>query len=223
MSVAQARKAFTKGLNSRDNEVRVCDADPCFWMSQWSHIWGVRAQLTRLVVANRSGHDRIIPFNSFKKVTFIGSGYVAIVLDGKEMFRGDFTKNVADALYVLQQNAMKTDELETAFADTARAYREANTRPVVSEAVRRLKVQAEDAVREKNFEDAASLYEEATQLAPWWSAGHFNYALISSETGDYDLAVREMKRYLLLVPNAPDARDAQNNIYKWERKASAPN
>jgi hypothetical protein len=47
-----------------------------------------------------------------------------------------------------------------------------------------------------------------------------NCAVVLSETSDYDLAVREMKRYLLLAPSAPDAHAAQNNIYKWERKAS---
>jgi hypothetical protein len=32
-----------------------------------------------------------------------------------------------------------------------------------------------------------------------------------------------MKRYLALVPDAPDARAAQDKIYDWERKAGMPN
>lgn len=55
---------------------------------------------------------------------------------------------------------------------------------------------------------------ESVRLVPWWPDGHFNCAVVLSETHDDDLAVREMKRYLLLVPNAPDAEAAQNNIYK---------
>jgi hypothetical protein len=36
--------------------------------------------------------------------------------------------------------------------------------------------------------------------------------------GDYIGAVREMTRYLTLVPNAPDARAAQDKAYLWEGK-----
>jgi hypothetical protein len=42
-------------------------------------------------------------------------------------------------------------------------------------------------------------------------------------TADFKGAILEMKRYLLLVPNAPNARAAQDMIYKWERRASAAN
>ena len=131
-------------------------------------------------------------------------------------------KSIADALYVLQQAAMH-DADDAAFSETARTYREATTKPVLPEAARRLRVQAEDAVQDKNFEAAADLYEEATHVVPWWPVGHFNYAVILSETGDYSLAAREMKRYLLLVPDAADAQTAQDNIYKWERRAGTPN
>ena len=40
------------------------------------------------------------------------------------------------------------------------------------------------------------------------------------ETGDYALAIGEMKRYLLLVPDAPNARVARDHIYGWQRKAA---
>jgi predicted TPR repeat methyltransferase len=81
-------------------------------------------------------------------------------------------------------------------------------------------VQAEGAVRDKKFNDAANLYGEALKVAPWWPEGHFNRALVLSETGDYDTAMREMKHYLQLAPDAPNARAAQDKIYDWERRAS---
>jgi hypothetical protein len=56
-------------------------------------------------------------------------------------------------------------------------------------------------------------------IAPWWPEGHFNRALIMGETKKYWDAMREMKRYLLLVPDAPDARAAQDKIYQWESVA----
>jgi len=83
----------------------------------------------------------------------------------------------------------------------------------------RYKVQAVGAVRDKEFDDAADIYAAALRAAPWWPAGHFNRALVLGEAGDYDMAKREMKYYLQLVPDASNARAAQDKIYEWERKA----
>ena len=44
----------------------------------------------------------------------------------------------------------------------------------------------------------------------------FNRALILEKCECYDEAIREMKRYMQLSPNAPDARKAQDKIYEWE-------
>jgi hypothetical protein len=41
------------------------------------------------------------------------------------------------------------------------------------------------------------------------------------EVGNFNTAVIEMKRYLLLVPDAPNTRAAQDKIYIWEGKANA--
>jgi hypothetical protein len=61
-------------------------------------------------------------------------------------------------------------------------------------------------------------------VAPWWPEGYFNRALILGETGRYRKAVEEMRKYLMIVPGAPDAREAQDKIYEWEglaRKAGS--
>lgn len=104
------------------------------------------------------------------------------------------------------------------FEKTVATYRNATPKPVLAEEARKFKVQAESAVREKNFADAAALYDKALTIAAWWPEGHFNRAIVLSETGAYATAIVEMKRYLLLVPDAPDARAAQDKIYEWERK-----
>jgi len=78
-------------------------------------------------------------------------------------------------------------------------------------------VQAEGAVRDKEFNDAADYYAAALKIAPWWPVGHFNRALVLGEAGDYDMAKREMNYYLLLVPDASNARAAQDKIYDWAR------
>jgi tetratricopeptide (TPR) repeat protein len=104
------------------------------------------------------------------------------------------------------------------FDAAVRSYRAATLKPSLPEQARKYKVQAEDAINEKDFNAADGLFRKALAIAPWWPEGHFNLALVLGETGDPSGAIVEMKRYLSLVPNAPDARDAQDKIYAWERK-----
>ena len=40
--------------------------------------------------------------------------------------------------------------------------------------------------------------------------------MLLAEIGEYGTAVAAMKRYVALAPDAPDARAAQDQIYKWE-------
>jgi hypothetical protein len=126
----------------------------------------------------------------------------------------------ADAVYVLQQTV--TDEAlendESTFEQALQSYRNAATKPSISEDVRRFKVQAEISVREKRFGDAAEFYEGGLEIAPWWPEGHYNRALVLSEVGDFETAVVEMNRYIRLAPNAPNIRATQDMIYEWEIK-----
>lgn len=109
---------------------------------------------------------------------------------------------------------------EARFQEAARAYRAASVKPQLPEDARRYKVQAEDAARNRRFEAAADLFAKALQIAPWWPEGHFNRAVILGELAQPDSAILEMKRYLRLVPNAPNARAAQDKIYLWEGQAN---
>jgi len=88
----------------------------------------------------------------------------------------------------------------------------------LSEPARRCRVQAEAAVQEKRFADAERYFEELLKIEPWWPAGHYNRALILGELGNYDEAAFEMKKYLALEPEAPDARAARDQICVRESK-----
>jgi hypothetical protein len=134
----------------------------------------------------------------------------------------DFS-HLTDALLKLKEAALGSPERDARFAEVVRVYRAAATKPPLPEEVRRLRVQAEGAIRDKDFDEAAELYEQGLTLAPWWPEGHFNRALVLSETYEFSDAIAEMKRYLALVPDAPDARAAQDKIYDWERKAGTTN
>lgn len=127
-----------------------------------------------------------------------------------------------NALHVLKKNAIKqkkeSAEYDTGFAASLADYRKkAAANAALPEEANKYKVQAEGAVRDKAFVDAADLYAAALNIAPWWPAGHFNRALVLGEGGDYEMATREMNYYLQLVPHAPNARAAQNKIYEWAR------
>lgn len=133
--------------------------------------------------------------------------------------------SLANALFVLKREAVlhagQQDD-DSAFAAALAQYRDASPKPLLSEDARRFSVQAEAAVRDKDFAGAADLYAQALQLAPWWPQGRFNHALVLAETGDFETAIVEMKRYLALAPDAPNARAAQDEVYEWERKATYP-
>lgn len=143
---------------------------------------------------------------------------VILVLSTRISDEGD--KRLADALWTLKQTALNgSPDDERRFEQTARSYRASAVKPALAEEARRFKIQAEGAVRDKAFEDAVDLYAQALEVAPWWPDGHFNRALVLSEIRDFPEAIRAMKRYLQLVPDAPDARAAQDKIYEWERQA----
>lgn len=108
------------------------------------------------------------------------------------------------------------DDTNDPFQEVVAKYRAANPKPRLPEEARKFKVQAEFAVQKKLFDQALELYGKALEIAPWWPEGHYNRALILGEMNKYRDGMSEMKRYLLLVPNAPDARAAQDKIYQWE-------
>jgi hypothetical protein len=133
----------------------------------------------------------------------------------------DWTRGLVDALQVLKNNASAEMVDDPAFVDAAlRARSAAGQQVSFAEDMRRLQIQAESALRSKDFMKAVDLYGRALQLAPWWPEGRFNRAIVLGELGDYEIAILEMKRYLRLVPNAPDARTWQDKIYVWEGEAS---
>ena len=102
------------------------------------------------------------------------------------------------------------------------AYRALPVKPELPEAAREFKVRAESAVAEKRFLDAVEACDRRLQVEPAWPQGHFNVALVLAALKVYGLAVEEMQRYLALVPDAGNARQAQNRIYEWKAKLEKP-
>ena len=140
--------------------------------------------------------------------------YIPLVSDSQA------AKQLTDALGVLKSAAPSADDEEALFQATARNYRAAATKPQLPEPARRFLVQAEGAYADKDYDAAADYYDQALGVAPWWPQAHFDRALVLSLVDDFPDAIAEMKRYLALVPNAQNARAAQDRIYDWERRAT---
>lgn len=130
---------------------------------------------------------------------------------------------LSDALLTLKKVAVLNqkeigDGSDAAFEHVALNFRSASTKPSIPENAHMYKLQAEDAIRNKEFEEAAYRYCEALNIAPWWPQAHFNRALVLAEINEFSSAAKEMKRYLALAPDAPDASEAQKQIYIWQAK-----
>lgn len=104
------------------------------------------------------------------------------------------------------------------FQEEARAWRALPVKPGLPDGVRRSQLLAEDAIRNKSFEEAINRYEQGLQALPLWPEGQFNAALLYGEIGIYGQAVLHMKRYLELRPDAPDAPSARDQVVIWQAK-----
>jgi len=109
------------------------------------------------------------------------------------------------------------------FQQRAAAWRALPVKPAISEEVRLERVQAENAVSEKRLADAAGHYEAGLKINPVWPEGYFNAALINAELEHYDKAIWQMRAYVELVPDAPDARGARDQIALWMDKLKYQN
>lgn len=135
--------------------------------------------------------------------------------------RKNGTMRLADAIYALRHYRIEEASLDEKFHEVAAQYRTLAVKPALPEEVRRYRVQAEFAAGQKRYDDAVRFYGEGVKLAPWWSQGHFNRALLLAERNRYRDAVIAMNKYLQLEPAAPDARAAQDKIYQWESMTQA--
>jgi tetratricopeptide (TPR) repeat protein len=105
------------------------------------------------------------------------------------------------------------------FHQQAAEWRALTAKPPQPEEVRVQRLLAEDAVKNNKPVEAMNDYEIGLQSSPTWPEGHFNAALIAAELNDFADAVDHMQSYLELVPNAPDAQAARDQLTIWQHKA----
>jgi len=141
-----------------------------------------------------------------------------IYIDG--VWNNDFNilQRIADDLFFIQQNYPKYMDAKLAqFEKQAAQYRSLAIKPAVSEELRKYIVQANAARQNREYGAALHQYFEAVELDPVsYPEAYFNMALLSAQGKRYEPAIRYMKQYLMLVPEAKDARSARDKIYEWE-------
>lgn len=127
--------------------------------------------------------------------------------------------SMLDALLYLKSVAVRAERAERGRFEQVLASHSASMARPLPEDANRYRVLAEQAVRDKKFDEAADDYGHLLEHAPWWPPAYFNRALVLANIGAYDEGVTEMKRYLALAPGASNARAAQDQIYVWQRRA----
>lgn len=133
-------------------------------------------------------------------------------------------KRFSDALNRLTYEANKStttvDNDLLLFATSTRLWREkSDSRPVAPDGWDRHRILAEQGIKDKDFVAAILNYEAGVAAFPLWAQGWFNAALLYAELGEFESAANRMKHYLLLVPDAPDAKAAREKTIIWEDKA----
>ncbi len=151
-------------------------------------------------------------------------GRYAIIIPEILTFRAtDLTtaQRLTDALFFRQQQVKNVmtqyDEQLVRFEPVAAQYRALAVKPAVSEEQRKLFVQANALAQQKEYGKALTQYEKAIALdRTVYPEAYFNMALLAAQEQRPVTAIFYMRHYLLLRPDATDARSAQDKIYEWE-------
>jgi TPR repeat protein len=106
------------------------------------------------------------------------------------------------------------------FRQQAAAWRALAVKPELPGDCRKQGVMAESYLPAKEYKGAIRQYELGVEACPTWPEAWFNLAALYAETGEFAHAADQMKHYLELMPDAPDASAARDQIILWESKAS---
>lgn len=128
-------------------------------------------------------------------------------------------EKLADYLFFFQYPLIvqRYDSLIANFKPLAAQSRALKVKPSISEEQRKFIVQANVLTEQKMYENAIKLYNKVLEIDQTaYPAAYSNLALLSAQIQDFQAAIYHMKKYLLLEPEAPDARSSQDKIYEWE-------
>ncbi len=162
-----------------------------------------------------------INFDEINKIDRVYFGNLQIVIPGK----GNAKQFFDDLIFIQHQLKEERDhqlkeEIDSQlilFKPIAEQYRILKIKPSISEEQRKYIVQANGFNEQKIYQKAIEFYKKAIEVDQTaYPAAYSNLALLSAQTKTYHTAIYYMKKYLMLEPEADDARSAQDKIYLWE-------
>jgi tetratricopeptide (TPR) repeat protein len=140
------------------------------------------------------------------------------------VFKYTFNCNaLADNLFFIQYKLkeQRYDAQITLFKPIAAQYCALKVKPPVSEEQRKFIVQANFLGQQKMYGKAIEVYKKAIEMDQTsYPAAYSNLALLSAQIQKFDAAIYFMKKYLMIMSDASDARSAQDKIYAWETQLS---
>lgn len=226
--INKAKSDISELLNNNAKVFRTLDKDDANYDKTVRYPWGTTG---KNIVISEDG----IVFTSKKKSTIIyfskledydirlttdekdnaGAiiGEFLILLEGKEN-----GVKLVDNLIFIQNSLIENRNSELPlFEPIAAQYRALKVKPAMSEAQRKYIVQANGFNEKKDYEKAIELFEKAIEVDQTsYPAVYSNLALLYAQKNHFNTAIYYMQKYLMLVPEAEDARSAQDKIYLWE-------
>jgi tetratricopeptide (TPR) repeat protein len=127
---------------------------------------------------------------------------------------------MADALRVLVLDGRQQIDRMLAtryqkFLELCGNYMQSKTSAPQSEEARQHQLLSQDAASRNDMDKALDETDKAVDAAPCWAQGRYDAALLEAQVGYYPVAVQDMKKYLLLEPDAPNAQAARDQILIW--------
>jgi len=148
-----------------------------------------------------------------------GSEYGYVPLGNFSFYMGNKATDLASDLNFMQHQLIEKQfgSQLALFEPVAAQYRELKVKPAISEEQRKFIVQANFLNQQKMYGKAIEIYKKAIELDQTaYPAAYSNLALLSAQIQKFNAAIYYMKKYLMLEPEASDARSAQDKIYEWE-------
>lgn len=96
------------------------------------------------------------------------------------------------------------------------AWTRCRLRPGYPLPLKRYLARGQALVQQRLHEQAAIAYVQAARYCPWAAEAHFNAALLLGEYQHYPKAVAAMRRARALLPEGPQAQEAEGMLVTWE-------
>lgn len=158
-----------------------------------------------------------INFDAINKRDNVYFGNLIIFINGKGSNRRFYDDLIIIQKQLKNQLIEKQKSQLILFEPIVEQYRYLKIKPKISEEQRKYIIQANGFNDQKMYDKAIELYLKAIEVDQTaYPAAYSNLALLSAQTKRFNDAIFYMKKYLMLEPEASDARSAQDKIYLWE-------